>query len=172
MLNYFKSCKTAEDVKKKYHELVKAYHPDLHDEKDFEYYNKIMQKVNAEYDIAWGIYKNVHATANGETTYEKKGEQATTEIPETFKAIINALIHCEGLTIDLVGSWVWVTGNTYTHKQTLKDNGFKWANAKKAWYWHADDDKPRRHSKMTLDEIKDVYGCETFKATSRVALQG
>ena len=160
-MKFFTNCKTAEELKAAYKKLVRQYHPDLNPEID----DSIIKAVNAEYDRAGARLKNVHTSASGET-YTKE----TDEAPEQFREIINSLMKCEGLTIDLVGAWIWVTGNTYQHKETLKTNGFRWASRKKAWYWHRAEDSSNNRREMSLDEIKSLHGCETFRASSRKRL--
>ena len=174
-MKWFKGCTTAEAVKKMYRDLCKAYHPDLHPGEANE---AAMKEINAEYDIAWARYKNVHGTAgnNGKGNFTADTENAAEnhrtadEAPDGFKDIINSIIGCDGIDIDLVGSWVWVTGNTYIHRETLKGAGFKWAGKKQAWYWHPADEGARRHSKLSLDEIKQKYGCETFTGKAQPKL--
>ncbi|MGN1456949.1 MAG: molecular chaperone DnaJ [Acutalibacteraceae bacterium] len=152
MLKFFKDCKNLEDVKKTYRKLCFKYHPDIYKDDNGE----TMKAINNEYEIAFKMFKDKHETKN--TNSEP---QNATETPEMFKDIINGLINCDGVQIDIVGSWVWLTGNTYAHKDTIKGLGFKWASKKKAWYWHSENDGCGRHSKMTLDQIKDKYGCQT-----------
>lgn len=60
-MKWFNGCTTAEAVKKMYRDLCKAYHPDLHPGEANE---TAMKEINAEYDIAWARYKNVHGTAD------------------------------------------------------------------------------------------------------------
>lgn len=38
------------------------------------------------------------------------------------------------IEIELVGSWIWVSGNTYPVKEQLKEAGIFWAGKKKKWY--------------------------------------
>lgn len=161
-MKFFTNCKTAEELKKAYKKLVRQYHPDLNPGID----DSIIKAVNAEYDTAWARLKNVHTAADG-TTYTK---QTATETPEEFRNIISDLMKCDGLTIDFVGSWIWITGNTYEHRAEIRAHGFKWANKKKAWYWHKDEDKSRSRKEMTLDQIKDLYGCETWKSQGKKRL--
>lgn len=35
------------------------------------------------------------------------------------------------INIEICGSWIWVSGNTYGCKTELKQNGFHWASKKK-----------------------------------------
>lgn len=158
MFKWFKDCKTAEDVKKLYRDYVKRYHPDLNGAETEE----TMKIINDEYINVWERLKNVHESAEDNTkTYTAKTE--TTETAAEFMEIINKLIVCDGLEIDFVGRWIWVSGNTYPHKEIIKSLGFRWANRKKAWYWHKDEDRSRNRKEMSLDEIKKLHGCETFK---------
>lgn len=164
---YFTGCTTAESIKKRYRELVKANHPDFH-MNEFEKYNVIMGEINAEYDEVFNRYKNNHAESDSS---ENASEAARhTECPEEFRKIINSVIHCDGCNVEIVGSWVWVSGNTYAHKDTLKAAGFKWAGKKQAWYWHSPEEAVGRRSKMTLDQIKEKYGCQSFTTSARKQL--
>lgn len=162
-MKYFNNCKTIEDVKKTYRKLCFEFHPDIYKGDNGE----TMKAINKEYEIAFKLFKDKHATNNAET---EKDSENTFETPEMFKDIINGLVNCEGVQIDIVGSWVWLTGNTYAYKDIIKGLGFKWANKKKAWYWHSDNDKCHRRSKMTLDEIKDKYGCQTLTPNHQLRL--
>lgn len=161
MLKWFKNCETLEDVKKTYRKLCFKYHPDIYKGDNGE----TMKEINNEYEIAFKMYRNKHkAKAEEKNTAGSTAAQATVEeMPEAFKKIINGLVGCDGIQIDIVGTWVWLTGNTYTHKEKIKQLGFKWANKKKAWYWHSPEEKKATHSKMTLDEIKSKYGCTTYQ---------
>lgn len=167
MFKWFKGCKTIEDVKKTYRKLTMQYHPDLNKDTDT---TAVMAEINNEYEKAFERFKNVHAASDNSNNAESDTSgYSTAETPEMFKDIINGLIHCDGVQIDIVGSWVWLTGNTFEHKDTIKNLGFKWASKKKAWYWHADEYKSRR-SNMTLDEIKNKYGCQSVKTSKQLRL--
>ena len=152
MLKFFKECKNLEDVKKTYRQLCFKYHPDIFKGDNGE----TMKAINNEYEVAFKMFKGIHADENADDE-----TQNNAETPEMFKDIVNGLIHCYGVQIDIVGSWVWLTGNTFEHKDIIKNLGFKWASRKKAWYWHSENDGCHSHSKMTLDEIKNKYGCQT-----------
>ena len=160
MLKWFRDCHSVEDVKKTYRALCFKYHPDVNDAPDAE---QKMKEINAEYEIAFNRFKNVHKAKAEQTATAGSAEAAaeSAEVPEMFKNIINGLVGCDGVQIDIVGTWVWLTGNTFAYKDKIKQLGFRWASKKKAWYWHSPEEKAT-HSKMSLDEIKDKYGCQTF----------
>lgn len=161
IMKYFKDCKTAEDVKKLYRDYVKRYHPDLHGAETEE----TMKLINDEYITVWERLKNIHESAEDSTkTYTAKTE--TTETAVEFMVIINKLVVLEGVQIDLINRWIWLSGNTYPYKETIKSLGFKWCSNKKMWAWHKAEDASHNRKKMTIDEIKNKYGCETFKGVS------
>lgn len=165
MMKFFRDCKSIESVKRMYRKLCKEYHPDLHGAATEE----IMKAINAEYEIAFERFKNIHESADDSSkTYTSQRE--TTETAAEFMDIINKLIGCEGLEISVVGRWLWAEGNTYPYREALKQCGFRYASKKKAWYWHKAEDAAKSHSRMSLDAIKDKYGCETFTGISSMRL--
>ena len=163
MFKYFKDCKTIEDVKATYKSLAKKYHPDIAGAE----FTATMQEINSEFEKAFEKYKNIHESAEG-NTYET--EQNSTETPAEFMEIINKLINCNGLNIELIGRWIWVNGNTYPYKDIIKQLGFKWASNKKSWYWHTAEDSTANRKSMSLEKIKEKYGCTSFQTNSRVAI--
>lgn len=161
MMKYFNNCKSIEDVKKLYKKLCKQYHPDLNKDDTTE----IMKQVNAEYETAFNRFKNIHESADDNTkTYTSSKE--TSETAAEFMVIINKLVTCEGLEISVCGKWLWAEGLTFPYKELLKNLNFRYASKKKCWYWHKAEDASRNHKEMSLDEIKKLHGCETFKGVS------
>lgn len=161
MLKWFKECQCIEDVKKLYKKLCKQYHPDLNKDDTTE----IMKQINSQYETAFNRFKNIHESTDDKTkTYTASKE--TSETAAEFMVIINKLIVLDGVQIDLINRWIWLSGNTYPYKDTIKSLGFKWCSNKKMWAWHKAEDATHSRSKMTIDEIKNKYGCETFKGAS------
>lgn len=142
--------RTLEELKKQYRVLAMKHHPDCGGN------TADMQAINAEYDILFNELKDIHTAADG-STYTA----TTTETSEQFKNIINRLIVLEGINIEIIGSWLWVTGNTYQHKEVIKSLMFRWSNSKKAWYFHGNDYRKTSRKTFTLDEIRSLYGSQT-----------
>lgn len=125
-MKYFNNCKSIEDVKKLYKKLCKQYHPDLNKDDTTE----IMKQINAEYETAFERFKNIHESADDNTkTYTSK---ETTETAAEFMVIINKLVVLEGVNVELIGRWIWLSGNTFPHKDILKGLGFRFASKKNA----------------------------------------
>jgi len=143
---------TLEELKRVYHALAFKHHPDRGGD------TATMQAINAEYDRLFGVVGSTHRNAEGQT-YTK----ATTETPEDFKAVIEALVGLPGLIIEIIGRFVWVTGNTRQHKDTLKALDFRFNGKKSAWYLAPEGWHRRTRKQFDLDEIRDMFGCERIE---------
>jgi len=64
----------------------------------------------------------------------------------------------EGITIEVIGCFVWVTGDTKPHKDRLKALRFQWHSKKTAWYLKPEDYKRQSRREYGLDEIRAMYG--------------
>lgn len=151
MYKYFHDCKTAEELKKAYRGWAKKLHPDLGGNAEE------FKQMQNEYEKLWERLKNVHQNAKGET-YTKESNEA----PQEFINIINVLIHLNGIHVEICGSWIWVSGNTKHYIDILKELHFKWANKKKAWYYHTEPFRKKSRRELTLDEIRDMFGSQRY----------
>ena len=82
-----------------------------------------------------------------------------------LEKIISQILHFENITIELVGSWIWLSGDTKEIKDKLKELGFKWASKKKMWFYG--EMKKRNHKEQSLEDIKAKYGSETLKEVNK-----
>jgi len=148
-MKWFKECETLEEVKALYKKLAKQYHPDLGGD------TASMQEINKEYAFA---------TAKAIKGANLSDEEAENEIlsSEAYRKAIEQIIHLDGITIELVGYWLWVTGNTYPVRAALKTAGFLFAPKKVAWYFRTAEYKVSQSSGKSLDEIRNKYGSEVL----------
>ena len=155
-MKYFHNITTLDELKKAYRRLAMQYHPDRGGD------TATMQEVNAEHDKLFEILKSKH---NAEAAKDTTGRtQATTETAAEFRKIIEALLKLDGLEVELCGHWLWISGNTKSHKDQLKAIGCKWSNNKKMWYWrHAEDGCYWHRGKgKEMSEIRSKYGSQKF----------
>ena len=147
-LNYFMpQPETLEELKSLYRKLAMLHHPDRGGS------DEAMKAVNAEYDLLFPRLKNVHKNKDGE-----KYEKETTETVDSFKDLITELMKMDDVTIEVIGSFVWVTGNTVAYKERLKELRFLWHRKKVAWYLKPEDYKRQSHRDYSFDEIRTMYG--------------
>lgn len=164
-MTYFKHCKTIEDVKETFRDLAKKLHPDCGG--DAEQFKKMM----AEYTIIFKRLENVHRTGEKKTEQaEQESHTEYTESPEEFADIISKVIYMDGVEIEIVGRWIWLSGNTYPYKEDIKAAGFFWSSKHKKWYYNGGTKKSKKHSKLTFDQVKDIHGHRTVKKATQARL--
>ena len=122
-MTYFANIHTLNDLKTAFHALALKFHPDCGGS------DEAMKALNAEYTAKFEELKRCqNEAAKADTSGSTK---ATTEAPEEFINIISALLRLDGLTVELCGCWLWISGNTKEHKEALKAAGCRWAANKK-----------------------------------------
>lgn len=140
---YFTNVTTIEELKKQYRKLAKQYHPDITGD------NEPMKVINNEYEFLFSKLSNSN-TNN------------TSHVDDGFRDIIDQLIQFN-IDIEICGSWIWLSGNTYSIKEQLKTLGFSWAAQKKQWYWKPADYIRKGKKSMSMDWIRDHYGSEKIE---------
>ena len=150
VITYFSpSPTTCEELKKTYRLLAMQYHPDRGG--DLE----IMKRINAEYDVLFPKLKDIHKNKDG---VKYTSSQASAETPDQFKDLISKLIMINGITVEIIGCFVWVTGDTMKHREALKLMNFQWHSSKKAWYLKPENYFRRSRKNYSLDTIRSMYG--------------
>lgn len=150
-MTYFNQCKTVDEVKAMYKQLAKQHHPDLGGS------TETMQAINSEY-----AYATAKILAGEDLTAEEVNEQIN--LSEEYRQVIEKIINLPGVIIEVVGLWIWVTGNTFPVRKQLKEAGLFFASKKVAWYYRSEEYKTKG-GKKSLDEIREKYGSEKVNRT-------
>jgi hypothetical protein len=156
-MKYFEGFKEEKEIKNRFKELAKQYHPDLGGDAE------IMKIINDQYEkVLEGMYQ---ASGKSITEIEElmTGNKAVAEA-------LNKILALDGINIELCWMWIWVTGDTASVKDVLKIAGFFWASQKKAWYWRPDQAKSNNRRKMTMDEIRYKHGSVSLTRPERKAI--
>lgn len=157
-MTYFNNVNTLEELRKQYKELLKKYHPD-----NPQGSTEATQAINTEYDTLFKQLKNRHESKTTDNT-ENGSKADFNKMKYDFKEdqklreVLQQIINFTNITIEIVGCWIWVDGNTYDYKDTLKALGFKWAREKKKWYFHTEAFRKRSRKKLSMDDIRSYYG--------------
>ena len=160
-MTYFNNIHSLEELRKEYKRLVKLNHPDNGGNEE------TIKAINAEYDKMFDRLKDADTSTNNNS---KTANRYNKDIDAAIREAINRIIHLEGIQIDLVGTWVWVFGNSYPVKDQLKAAGFRYSGNRKAWYWHSNEEKKKGASKRSMDELKAFYGCQTVEKEKKEKL--
>lgn len=144
-MNYFANITDLTELKKTYKKLALQLHPDRGGKTaDF-------QEMSNQYE------KALKLLLSGKMTSEEFENEL--KIDEQMREALNQIINLN-VNIEVVGSWIWLTGNTYPVKDDIKKAGFKFASKKKAWYWNDGTFKKFSNKTLSLDEIKGKYGAQ------------
>lgn len=142
-MRYFEGISTLDDLKRRYHALCKELHPDCGGNEDD------MKALNAEYAQMLG------RVMQGNYSTEAEASELL------YRDKIAAIAHLEGLELEIIGKWLWVSGNTYAHRETLKREGFCFAPVKKLWFFRALEYRTRtRGEAQDINDIRSKYGSE------------
>ena len=82
-------------------------------------------------------------------------EKALAEKIEEFKKL-------DGVTAELVGSWIWLAGETKKHAKELKSLGCRWAPKKMKWSFHFGGGWYKKGREKSYEEIKAKYGAQSL----------
>ena len=144
ILKEFQDIEGINEAKKIYKTLAKNLHPDIGgSEEDFKILNEIYNNL---------IEHKIYFSNSSKFDIE-------------LEKIISLILHFENINIELVGSWIWVSGDTKEIKEKLKEIGFKWASKKKMWYYG--EMKAKNPNPKSMEEIKTKYGSETLKSNEK-----
>ncbi len=144
------------DVKQVYRKLASANHPDKGGS------TETMQLINTAFSE---LCKHFELNATLDINQE-------TETSHSFDfSFMDTLKTLHGVVIEVCGYWVWLSGNTYPHKETISNLGFKFSGAKKSWYWSPtiDTSKYKRGSK-SMKNIRQEFGSKIIKTESQAAI--
>ena len=155
IMNYFAHISTLDELKAEYRRLAMKHHPDVGGD------TETMKEINRQHDA---LFEQLKAAHNAKADADKTGRTYhTTETAEEFRAIVEALLKLDGLTVELCGSWLWIGGETRKHKDALKAAGCRWSNNKKLWYWRHPEDSSRFHrGHKSINQIRAKYGSQVF----------
>ena len=133
---------TPEQTKIAYRKACAKYHPDRNPAG-----LEMMKMVNQAYEQVKDY--------TGETATTVESMQYGQELSDALNAIMGY-----DLTIEICGSWVWVSGDTKPCKEILKEHGFKWAPKKCMWFYRPEGERSFSRGTKSIDDIRSVYGSQ------------
>lgn len=138
---------TEKDIKAAYRKAALKYHPDRN-----PLGAELMKAVNAAFDVLMANIDKINQ-------FQSTDEYARYNYGDDLEKVLNVLSGLSGLVFEVIGNWVWISGETLTHKETLKEIGCKWAAKKKQWFYRPDEHKSYwNREEHTIEEIRAKYG--------------
>ncbi len=155
-MKYFNNVKDLSELRKIYYQLALKFHPDRGGDEE------TMKLINNEYE------EYSEKLINGNADFSDSRKVYETQVSEELQNKINELLNLdlENLKIEVIGGWIWITGNTYPFKSEIKGLAFKFSRNKTAWYWHATNYRKTSKTQFSMNEIRDLWGSEEIENNS------
>ena len=157
-MKYF-TAKNLEELRKEYKKLMVKNHPDNGGDV------AACQEITAEYKKLFDMFKA------GQTPDEERKNKYDYKTDEALRNVINNIVSFDGVNIEVVGSWIWVDGNTFPYKEELNRLGYNSWNNRKKWHFSTEPSGKWHKKKMSFEDIQKKYGSEKVKtcASARIA---
>jgi hypothetical protein len=154
-MRYFDHLFTVADIKGQFKDLAMKHHPDRGGD------TATMQTINAQYHEALKRCNGERTT--GENNREHRYEyDAEVEQAIMDKIMVLIALRMPEVKVALIGTWIWVTGETKPWKEQLKVEGLRWHVARKCWYFTTQKRKSF-YSRKGLSQLADRYGYKEFR---------
>ena len=121
-VNLFFGCSTTSDVQLRYDELSKVYIDQ----------DEMLQALKLEYSTLMNVLT--------ESKPVDEAEKEKVSLADIIK-VLQERINPEGIKLEIVGRWLWISGATFAVRDGLKQLGFRYSGNKQSWYWRSDEDR-------------------------------
>lgn len=153
-MNYFNSTMTADEAKKEFRRLAVQLHPD---------------KATGSHSLFIQLQREYERFLQGNCGYSTKDSEAETSAMNEFIKANDFIQSFVGCTVELVGTWVYLCGNTYPYKDAIKENGFRFSGTKKKWYKAPYELKAKVKRGTSFDKITAKYGYQAVTIGNNTA---
>lgn len=155
-MNYFNECKTLDQAKRKFWALAKIHHPDKGGQ------TATFQEILNQFER--------FRPASEKEKFTGEFDQWNAQ---EYAGIIEQLIKIPAVTVEICGSWIWVSGPTKQYKELIKavDTGASYkrgfSKKKLMWYFSPTGYRKRGRKELSIDAIRDLYGSKKVEKDER-----
>jgi len=149
---FFEHVTTLDELRKEYHRLAFIHHPDKGGD------TKTMQTLNDEYE------RLSFLLINSNEDFDQSRKEWEMELSEAIQEKLDKIISLAGIEIELIGNWLWVSGNTFSVRNILKQEGFFFSHPKAAWYFHQGTYIKKSGVILSMDEMRKLLGQQKIQS--------
>ena len=156
-MKFFEHVKTLDELRKEYRRLAFIYHPDKGGD------TALMQMLNDQYE------RLSRKLINGNTDFSEGRKEYEQQVSDEIREMLDKIIFLQGVDIEMIGAWIWITGNTFPIRTTLKGLGFMFSHQKTAWYWHKGEYRKKNGKIQSMDAIREFWGSQKIETKTKTA---
>lgn len=157
MTKFFENVRTLEELRKEYLSLAFLHQPSKGGNA------KTMPAINSQYETWTKKLINAHED------FSDARKDWEMFVSEELMNKIGRIIHLPGITIELLGSWLWITGNSFAVRDTLNAEGFIFSSKKCSWFFHSGKYIMKDNVLRSMDELRNLFGYQNIE--SKATLQ-
>lgn len=153
---WFNGCINPDMVKKMFRDLAMKHHPDHGGN------TRVMQEILEAYESILKSFSGSKFHNQNNTEYQYNFSKKDMIFADKIQEILN--LKLANIIIEVVGSWLWVSGTSKEQKDLFNRNGIglQWSKKQKKWFYNGLLFKGKRKaSGLSYDEIKSKYGSQT-----------
>lgn len=139
--NLFFGCTSSDEVQLRFDELSRI----------FKDHDEMLQSLKTEYSVLM--------TALNPPKPSEPVKNEAVSISDVIRCL-QEKINPEGIRLEIVGKWLWLSGTTFGAKEILKQLGFRYSPDKKSWYWRSEEDRSSNEKPIPLDMIREKFGSQ------------
>lgn len=137
-------------LKQEYRKLAVKYHPDKGGN-------------TAQFQALVNEYEKLRDKILSGSKLSDADQKNEIVIDEALRAAINAIIGLDGINIELIGKWIWVSGNTYPLRTIFSAAGFKYIKKSGVSYWVYKGVESSSRGGTDMQDIVKKYGSTPIK---------
>lgn len=151
---HFINCKDLDEARALFRKLAQKLHPD-HDGNQADFVAMVDEFQRLQ-KFTWD---------NAGQAKWGAGYQSTKDFVLSKEAMerLLAVLRYPDLITEIIGTWVWVTGETRKYKDQLKELNFKWSPKKLAWNYHSEPWRKTYRYNYSMDEIRNMHRTQMWE---------
>ena len=112
-INQFYGCTSADEVQLRFDKLSKVYCDQ----------DEMLKSIQEEYSTLMSVLTETKPVDKAEEKFS---------MADIIK-VLQERVNPEGLKLEIVGRWIWLSGATFAIREALKQLGFRYSPDKKSW---------------------------------------
>lgn len=150
-MKFFENVTTLTELRKEYRRLAFIYHPDKGGD------THLMQVLNDQYE------RLSRQLISGDDNFSEARKEYEQQVSEEIREMLDRIMFLKGVDIEVIGGWIWITGNTFAVRTTLKSLGFMFSHPKTAWYWHKGEYRKKNGKLQSMEDMRAFWGSQKIE---------